>query len=100
MVGTLKRYAGLLFFVGLVLTPVGSLADASGDVDATLEAFHTAASEADLDTYLGLMTPEMVFLGTDGTERWQGQAWRDFVSAAALASWCSVKMAGSLPSTT
>ncbi len=47
----------------------------------TLDAFHTAASEADLDGYLGLMTAEMVFLGTDGTERWQGEAFREFVTA-------------------
>ena len=78
--GIVKRYATLFFFAGLVLAPMGSLADANEDVDATLDAFHTAASEADLDTYLGLMTPGMVFLGTDGTERWQGHAWRDFVS--------------------
>lgn len=44
-----------------------------------LDTFHEAAAVADLDTYLGLLTDEMVFLGTDGSERWQGQTFRDFV---------------------
>ena len=47
----------------------------------TLDAFHAAAARADLDTYLGLLTAEAVFLGTDGTERWQGEEFRQFVSS-------------------
>jgi hypothetical protein len=49
-------------------------------VASTLDAFHNAAANAELDTYLGLLTTEMVFLGTDASERWQGNAFRDFVS--------------------
>lgn len=44
-----------------------------------LDRFHAAASVGDKETYLGLLTDDMVFLGTDGSERWQGQLWRDFV---------------------
>ena len=45
-----------------------------------LDEFHQAAARADLDGYFGLMTENVVFLGTDGTERWQGQEFRDFVT--------------------
>jgi ketosteroid isomerase-like protein len=53
-------------------------ARAAGPGEA-LDAFHRAASEADLKAYFDLMTDDVVFLGTDGTERWQGQAFRQFV---------------------
>ena len=64
-------------FIGLLLLSAAVNAQ-PGPAD-TLKAFHAAASRADLDGYLALMTEEVVFLGTDATERWQGQAFRDFV---------------------
>ena len=45
---------------------------------STLDSFHQAAARADIDSYLAAMTDDVVFLGTDGSERWQGQAFRDF----------------------
>lgn len=60
----------------LLLLSLPAWADEPG---ATLDAFHRAAAEADLQAYLGLMTEDVVFLGTDGTERWEGQAFYDFV---------------------
>lgn len=47
-------------------------------VDRALDRFHQAAADADFEAYTGLMTEAVVFLGTDATERWQGQAFRDF----------------------
>jgi ketosteroid isomerase-like protein len=44
-----------------------------------LEQFHAAAALADIDAYFGLMTEDVVFLGTDGSERWQGDEFRGFV---------------------
>lgn len=35
-----------------------------------LDHLHTAASDADFDAYFALYSPNAVFLGTDGTERW------------------------------
>ena len=61
-----------------LLFAVQSRADASGDVATVLDAFHRAASESDFEQYSALMSEEMVFLGTDGTERWQGKEFRDF----------------------
>ncbi len=51
----------------------------AADPAEALDAFHRAASEADLQAYFGLMTEDVVFLGTDGSERWQGGAFREFV---------------------
>jgi ketosteroid isomerase-like protein len=39
-------------------------------INATLDAFHAAADRGDKDAYLGLMTEDGVFLGTDEWERW------------------------------
>ena len=47
-------------------------------INNTLDAFHTAASEADEDTYFALLADNAVFLGTDASERWtkpQFQEW-------------------------
>ena len=63
----------------VVLMPIVTLADSAQEVAKTLDAFHLAASEADLDSYLNRVTEDVVFLGTDGNERWQGDAFRDFV---------------------
>ncbi len=49
-------------------------------VASAIDAFHTAAAEADQPAYFSLMTDDVVFLGTDATERWQGQEFRDFVN--------------------
>ncbi|MDT8415196.1 MAG: nuclear transport factor 2 family protein [Flavobacteriaceae bacterium] len=47
-------------------------------LDNLLTQWHQAASEADFETYTNLMTSEAVFIGTDATENWKGQAFRDF----------------------
>ena len=52
--------------------------DSSGPV-RVLDRFHQAASQADTDTYLSLLTRDMVFMGTDGSERWEGESFRNFV---------------------
>ncbi len=40
------------------------------DVEATLDRFHQAASNADGAAYFALFAPEAVFIGTDANERW------------------------------
>lgn len=68
-----------LIAVLVVLMPTTALADSEQEVGKTLDAFHLAAAEADLDGYLETVTDDVVFLGTDGNERWQGQGFREFV---------------------
>lgn len=43
-----------------------------------LDLWHLAAARADEAQYFSLMTPDAVFLGTDGTERWTKEAFRAF----------------------
>jgi ketosteroid isomerase-like protein len=49
--------------------------------EATLDSFHRAAANADTAAYFAAMTDDVVFLGTDGSERWQGSEFRDFAAA-------------------
>lgn len=58
--------------LSLPLWPV-ALAHASASTDqinALLDAFHRAASNAKFDEYFGMFAPDGIFLGTDATERW------------------------------
>jgi hypothetical protein len=43
-----------------------------------LDDFHAAASKADYEKYFAHWSPVSVFLGTDATERWVGQEFRDY----------------------
>ncbi len=47
-------------------------------IEQTLDAFHTAAAQADEEAYFGLLAPAGVFLGTDASERWDKTAFRAF----------------------
>jgi ketosteroid isomerase-like protein len=64
---------GLLLSMGLSGQIIEKLA-----IEAVLDAWHNAASEADFDTYFSLMTDDGVFLGTDATENWQNQEFKNF----------------------
>src|SRR5262245_51233769 len=44
----------------------------------TLDRFHEAAAKADFNAYFAAWTDDSVFLGTDATERWVGQQFKDF----------------------
>lgn len=62
----------------LILLSPGLCADDTAAVDSVLNSFHRAAAAADYDRYRSLMAADIVFLGTDASERWQGQAFADF----------------------
>jgi len=65
-------------------TPAALSASATATVDPTtaieavLNDFHDAAGKADFDRYFSHWTDDSVFLGTDATERWVGEEFRDF----------------------
>ena len=42
------------------------------------DTWHAAAAAGDYDAYFGRMTKDAVFLGTDQTERWVGDEFRDW----------------------
>jgi hypothetical protein len=47
-------------------------------INSNVDAWHLAASKADFKSYFDLMTSNGVFIGTDPTENWQNQAFKDF----------------------
>lgn len=47
------------------------------DIDAVLDDLHLAASEADSPRYFGHFTDDAVFIGTDATERWSLDTFRE-----------------------
>lgn len=51
-------------------------------VDSVLNTLHTTAATADWSTYFALYAPDAVFFGTDATERWSLQQFRDYASAS------------------
>lgn len=55
-----------------MLPSCGTLADAA-DIHAVMTTWHEAAATGDLDAYTSRMTDDVVFLGTDKTERWVGE---------------------------
>ena len=48
------------------------------DPSRVLDDFHDAAAKADFQRYFSHWTSESVFLGTDATERWVGDEFKDF----------------------
>ena len=67
-----------------VMLPATSLADHhhADAVAAVIDDFHDAAAHGDKDRYLGHMTDDAVFMGTDEWERWPKEpAFRDYVDS-------------------
>ena len=48
------------------------------NINATLDAWHKAAAEANYKDYFNLMTVDAVFIGTDATENWNKTNFRAF----------------------
>ena len=51
---------------------------AQDDVAAVLDDFHQAASDADFDRYFGHFANESTFIGTDITERWTVDEFKEY----------------------
>ena len=47
-------------------------------INTNLDLWHKAASDANFDAYFSLMTKEGVFIGTDATENWQNNEFKNF----------------------
>jgi ketosteroid isomerase-like protein len=71
----------LPFLVLIFFTTAARAQTASDDVSQVLDAFHKAASEADFDGYFGLFAENAVFMGTDATERWPVEVFKDYTRA-------------------
>jgi len=58
----------------IVLTTLFSISIHAAEEDKVanaLDAYHTAAAQADWDKYFDLMSNDGVFIGTDASERWE-----------------------------
>jgi len=51
---------------------------ARAEVVRTLDAFHAAASRADLEQTFAQLAPDARFLGTDASEHWDARQFRDY----------------------
>ncbi|MET1258216.1 nuclear transport factor 2 family protein [Flagellimonas sp. DF-77] len=69
-----------IFFLTALLSFTGAFAQdpEKKAIASVLDAWHQAASNADFEAYFSLMTTDGVFLGTDATENWQLQEFKDF----------------------
>ncbi len=65
----MKIQHSLILIMILCLSGIAYSADVD-DIGKVLDNFHDAAAHADKDRYLGLMTDDAVFMGTDEWERW------------------------------
>lgn len=70
----MKKSIVLLF----VIFSITISAQEKSQIDEVLTQWHKAASEADFDEYFSLMTKDSVFIGTDATENWQNDDFREF----------------------
>ena len=69
----MSRTCAHRFLAVLLLCGASASADESTTltaIAATIDGFHAAAARGDKTAYLGLMTEDGVFLGTDEWERW------------------------------
>lgn len=75
----LAASAGLLV-LGIILSILYSPTedDHRATINQTIDAFHQAAADADLDAYFNLLTHDARFLGTDETERWTKSEFRAY----------------------
>ena len=51
----------------------------TADVEQMLDAYHDAASRADAPEYFGYFSPDAYFIGTDATERWTIDQFKQYV---------------------
>lgn len=63
---------------GCQMTPT----DTQQTLDQLISQWHQAATDADEDTYFGLMTAGSVFIGTDASERWSKTEFMQAVESA------------------
>ncbi len=69
----------ILLVLGL-FTAIGAMAqDVEKErINTVLDDWHLAAANADFEGYFGKMTKDAVFIGTDATENWQNEEFKEF----------------------
>jgi len=54
------------------------LTEVKEEINNALENWHKAAADANFNAYFDLMTTDGIFIGTDATENWQNEEFRNF----------------------
>lgn len=72
-----------LIFISIVLwgsflSIFGQTQSHKTTIDNLITTWHKAAEDADFKSYSDLMATDMVFIGTDPTEYWKGEAFLNF----------------------
>tara|TARA_R100001369_G_scaffold91193_1_gene131912 strand:- start:287 stop:769 length:483 start_codon:yes stop_codon:yes gene_type:complete len=70
----MKKIIALFF----LLFSLNITAQEKSNIDKVLTQWHQAAADANFDKYFSLMTKDGVFIGTDATENWQNDDFREF----------------------
>ena len=74
-----------LLYITMTISVIAAADDTASEIDAVnvvIDDFHAAAAQGDKARYLGLMTDDSVFLGTDEWERWpRHPEFSDYVNA-------------------
>ena len=60
------------------ITTKVDVAKETSDINSVLNTWHKNAAETNFETYFGAMTNKSVFVGTDATEVWSLQEFKDF----------------------
>ncbi|WP_067031423.1 nuclear transport factor 2 family protein [Allomuricauda sp. CP2A] len=69
----------VLLVLGLFMA-LGTMAQTTEKekINSVLDGWHQAASDADFEAYFGKMTSDAVFIGTDATENWKNNEFKEF----------------------
>ncbi len=72
----MRNYLAVFFCVWCMSSLQAQLAEQA--VSTTLDAWHKAAANADFDAYFSLMATDARYIGTDPTENWSVEDFKDF----------------------
>ncbi len=56
--------------------------DLAGELGTLIDNWHVAAAQADEEVFFGSMTSDGIYLGTDASERWERDVFRDWAKSA------------------
>jgi len=74
----INKYLGLVLMLTSFFVAANNINEEQ-KIEKSLDRFHQAAAQANAQEYLGLLTDDAIFLGTDARERWNKKQFSAFV---------------------
>ena len=74
----MNRLPIFTFLVSLLIFIQVNAQDNKERIETVLDNWHMAATEADFEGYFSAMTTDAIFIGTDASENWKYEAFREF----------------------